>query len=108
MTLQVPDGATITKAWFMVKRNKHDDDVDAKLSKTITSSASAGVGQITDTGADGTGAVYFQIRPADYDVDMTPTTTYYYAIKVLYGTDDPDTVETGTVQFGAGVVQAVS
>jgi proline racemase len=51
----VPSGAVLATGWLTIKEDEDDADVAAIIQKSITSSPSSS-GQITDTGADGTGA----------------------------------------------------
>lgn len=103
----LPDATTITKAWLMVKRRKSDADVDAVISKEITSVLSASIGQITDTGADGTGQLEFRINHTDSD-NLTAGQAYYYAIKILLSTGRPETIETGTMVADPAYITATS
>jgi hypothetical protein len=78
----VPDTLTMTKAYLMIKNRWTDEDVDALVTLTITSSPIAD-GVISDTGADGTGTLEFVIA-ADSLEDITDLgKTYYTAIKVI-------------------------
>lgn len=54
----IPAGQTLTEAIFTVRTANLNTIV---LNKKITSVLVAGKGQITDTGADGEGAVWFQL-----------------------------------------------
>ena len=78
----VPDTLTITKAYLMVKGSWTDLDASALVSLTITSSATAS-GQITDTGADGTGVLQFVIGTSSLSAITDLKKNYYTAIKVI-------------------------
>lgn len=76
----VPAGDTLAKAWLTLKTSIDDAD-PGLVQKEITSVNVAGTGQITDTGADTTGAVRFDLVPADTALP-TPGTAVPYDIKV--------------------------
>lgn len=78
----VPSGLTMTKAYLMVKNNWTDADNSAIVSLSITSSPTAS-GQITDTGADGTGTLEFVIGATALDAITDLSKTYYTAVKVI-------------------------
>ena len=77
----VPDGATLTDAWITVKEHPDDADASAIIQKAITSSDVPGTGQITDTGADGTGAVRFDLADTDTAL-IIPGRDYFWDIQV--------------------------
>lgn len=77
----VPAGRTLARAWLTVKNAPADIDPGI-LQKVITPSAQAGVGQITDTGADGTGSVTFQFTGAQTSALITPGKRYVYDIQL--------------------------
>lgn len=80
-TITVPSGTALLTAWFMVKRSVLDADVDALISKTITSGANTH-GQITDIGTlDLTGVTLFYLTAEDTAL-LTPYSVYPYSIKV--------------------------
>jgi len=101
----VPATTTLAQAWLYVKRLATDPDNQAVFFKSITSAAVAGVGQITDTGADGTGALLFQIAAADSAL-LSPQVPCAYGIQVKLSSGKEYTVETGTIVADRGVVQA--
>jgi hypothetical protein len=101
----VPASTTISKAWLYVKLRKTDADADALITKEITSGAVTGVGQITDTGADETGAVLFQLT-ADDTALLTGNQLYHYGIKVKTASGKYKTVEQGCFVPQPAVVQA--
>lgn len=78
----VPSGLTMTKAYLMVKNTWTDSDGSAVVSLTITASPTAS-GQITDTGADGTGTLEFVIGTTALNAITDLSKTYYTAVKVI-------------------------
>ncbi len=78
----VPDTLTITKAYLMVKNNWTDADGAAVVNLSITSSATAS-GQITDTGADGTGTIEFIFGATTLAGIVDFKRNYYTAVKVI-------------------------
>lgn len=88
----VPATQTITKAWLTLKTSVTDAD-PGLLQKAITSVASGGVGQITDTGAAGTGSLLFQLTGAN--TLALPFGPVFYDIKVLTSAGKVYTVEQG-------------
>lgn len=102
----VPAATTLTDAWFVVKAQATDADGAAPFPlKHITAAAVAGTGQITDTGASGTGALLFQITAANSAL-LTPLVPYVYGIKVKLSSGKEYTIETGTLTADRGSVQA--
>lgn len=62
----VPSGQTIAKAWLTGKTGVVGvDDTGAIFQKIITPSLVPGEGQVTDTGAGGTGQLLFTLEPTD-------------------------------------------
>ncbi len=92
--LGVPSGAVLEEAWLTIKEDVSDDDADAILQKVITSISVSDVGQITDTGASGTGNVVFQLTAAETDT-LVPGQIYYYDIQVKTDTNKHSTREKG-------------
>jgi hypothetical protein len=82
----IPDGQTITKVHWMVKNALDDADADALLTKTVTTVLGAS-GQVTDTGADGTGSASIRIADDDLD-DLLLGKTYRIGIKVICSSGD--------------------
>jgi hypothetical protein len=78
----VPDSLTITKAYLMVKSNWTDPDNNAVVNLSITGSATAS-GQITDSGADGTGTLQFTFGAATLNSITDFKRTYYTTVKVI-------------------------
>lgn len=77
----VPASQVLTDAWLTVKAHVTDADLAAVLQKHITVTYVQGLGNITDTGADGTGAVLFEITPTE-TAALTPRHDYVYDIQV--------------------------
>lgn len=97
----IPATLTIAKCWLTIKAK--DTDADPGLvQKAITDVLSAD-GQITDTGADGTGTVVFLLKPADTGTALTAGKTYVYDIKMKFNDATIATLEKGTVEFEQGV-----
>lgn len=91
----VPEGTTLTKAWLTIKQYETQLDAEAVLQKVITSVLTPGVGQITDTGADETASVIFQLTNAN--TLLLTAYMYFYDIKVLTASGVLRTVEKGTI-----------
>lgn len=77
----VPATQTIVEAWLTIRAVNLSTVV---LTKNITSVDVPGEGQITDTGADGEGAVKFQLTGGTTGdtVDLTAETTYPFDIQI--------------------------
>lgn len=102
----VPATQTLTKAWLTLKTNVGDAD-PGLLQKAITSSLVSGVGQITDTGALGTGAILFQLTGAN-TLALPVGTNIYYDIKVLTSASKIYTVEQGKYYATPRITTATS
>jgi hypothetical protein len=100
----LPAGQTITKAWLTVKLLPADADPGI-FQKDITSSYVVGKGQITDTGADGTGAVSFEVLAAN-TVLLNTANRYYYDIQIKLANGRVYAIEVGTVVPKAGITAA--
>lgn len=99
--LNIPAGRTLAKAWLTVKNL--DTDADPGLvQKTITSVAGAD-GQITDTGADGTGALLFKLSATDTGTTLVAGKTYVFDIQAKFDDNTIATLEKGTISFVQGV-----
>ena len=92
----VPSGQTMTLAWFTVKRKISDSDAQAIFQKQITPSFAANIGQIDDTGADGTGHLLFYLV-ADNTELLTPYSEYRYDIQVKLSGGGIATPEIGVI-----------
>lgn len=103
----LPNAVTFSKAYFTVKANESDADVDAIFQKTITPVLDNAEGQITDTGADGTGAYVFYLQAAD-TVLMTANVRYFYDIQLVLSNNRLNTPEKGLVWGVAQVTKATS
>lgn len=110
-TVELPAGATLTKAWLTIKKDPDTADASADLQKEITGTNVAGTGAIEADGGAGTGDGYATLR-----FDLTPTNTtalgagvkYTFDIQVLTAEGDIDTIEVGTIRFTQGVTDATS
>lgn len=78
---EVPTGTTLAKAVLMVKADLADLDEDALVTKTIFPGATDD-GQITDTGADGTGLLRFVLDNDDVDA-LSVGILYISGVKVI-------------------------
>lgn len=78
----VPAGASVTKAWFMIKASLADADADALVSKEIDLGAGS-MGQILDDGGtDQEANLVFVLDDDDANV-LVVGKTYMSAVKVL-------------------------
>lgn len=103
----VPAGTTLAKAVLMVKADLADADEDALITKTIFPGATSD-GQITDTGADGTGLLVFVIDNDDVDA-LDTGRLYISGVKVILSSDFAYDVDelTVPVRVRQAVVQAI-
>lgn len=92
----VPSGQTITNAWFTVKRKVTDIDAYAVIQKAITPILVTSIGQIDDTGIDGTGHIVLYLIAAE-TVLLTPYSEYHYDIQVKLSGGAISTPETGII-----------
>lgn len=102
----VPASTTITKAWFTVKAAGADADPGV-FQKAITTSDVAGTGQITDSGADGTGALRFDLTKTNTAL-LTPGVEYLYDIQVLLSNGNIATIEQGVIIARRSITAATS
>lgn len=108
----VPSSGAVTKAWFTVKADAADADVDAIFQKMITETLVLAEGHITNTGAVGNVATgFFNLLPAD-TILLAPLTPYVYDIQLYIAMTDLsvriETPEIGTITALDGVTDAVS
>lgn len=103
----IPTGDTIAKAWFTVKRSEAAADVDAIFQKSISTAYVQNQGQITNAGASGTGALFFELNAAA-TVLMTGDKAYYFDIQVKTVNGALYTPEKGTITGRKQVTQATS
>lgn len=92
----VPDGTTISGAWFTIKRKIADLDGSALVQKFITTTYQADIGHIDDTGGDGTGHLIFLLTPSD-TIQLSPLSEYRYDIQVRLDTGMINTPESGVI-----------
>ena len=103
----VPSGVTITRSYFTVKANESDLDAAAIFQKDIDPVLDNTQGHITDTGADGTGAVTFYLQAAD-TVLMSANVPYFYDIQLVLSNNRLNTPEKGLISGVAQITQATS
>jgi hypothetical protein len=101
----IPAGQTLVKAWLTFKSSLSAGDASL-LQKIILPGAVVGQGQITDTGADGTGEVLFQLSNAD-TLGLPIGNRLLYSIKVLTSANKIYTPEQGIYQSVPRVTQAI-
>jgi hypothetical protein len=104
----VPPAQVLTKAWFTAKINPTDLDVDALVSKVVTTVANAD-GQLTDTGSvDLIGEAVFALTPTDTRAIHTNGVTSF-DVQVLTDAGYPYTVITESdISFHEEVTLATS
>src|SRR5689334_20862071 len=90
----VPAGAFIASARFVVKPSQISPDSAIIISKVVTTSDNAGVGQVEDDGADTIGRVRIDMTPSDSAL-LTPLTEYAYWIQITLNTGQKTTLEKG-------------
>jgi len=108
----VPTNGSVTKAWFTVKSDAADLDVDAIFQKEITEVLDLNQGQITNTGLVGNVATgFFNLISAD-TILLTPGIPNVYDIQLLISMTDLstriETPELGVITTRDGVTDAVS
>lgn len=91
----VPSGDTLARAWWTVKRSEYDADADAIFQVEVTSTLAA-AGQITDTGADNTGAVTLNATAAQTG-KLIPKRIYAWDLQVLTTEGHVYTPESGSL-----------
>lgn len=92
----IPVGQTVTNAILTIKSDVSSSII---IQKQITSTLSAGVGQITDTGAGGTAVVKFFLTggTAGDTTDLDAETAYPYDIQLKTSANKHYTPEKGTI-----------
>jgi len=98
----IPAGQVLTEARLTVRSTNLATIV---LSKLITPTLVAGSGQISDTGADGTGVVTFQLTGGvgGDTVNLTPGTLFPFDIQLKTDANKHYTPEVGTISAVAEV-----
>lgn len=99
---KIPSSRTVVEAWLTVKAAVADVDASATFQKIITSTDSAGTGQIEDTGADGSAVIRFDITAANTTA-MTASTSYFYDIQIRLDNSAILTLESGTTSATAQI-----
>lgn len=93
----VPIGRTIQRAWLTIKANLTDSDASAIFQKEITTTHTAGQGQIADdpvASLNRTTELRFEITSSD-TMAMTADQVYYYDIQIRLDSGDIYTIESG-------------
>ncbi len=103
----VPAGTTLAQAWFTVKEDDADATAAKIIQKDITTADVPGTGQITDDGADGTGAVRFDISDVDSAL-LEPGRDYAYDIQVRTAGNAIYTPEKGKMKTVQGVTTPIA
>jgi cytoskeletal protein RodZ len=102
----VPATQTLALAWMTFKTNVTDAD-PGLLQKAITTASVAGTGQITDTGASGTGVVFFQLTAAN-TLTLPSGVNVHYDIKVKTSAGKIYTAEQGIFNLAPRITTATS
>lgn len=102
----IPVGQLLQKVWLTIKESETDADVDALAQVSVTTNATAS-GQITDTGADGTGGATINV-PAATTALLSGGQLYHYDIQVQTDASLLYTPEKGTLTPVAGITRATS
>jgi hypothetical protein len=104
--VRVPDiqalkGYIVTTAWFVVKQSKFDADIDALITKTVTSTEVIGQGLIINPSTYG-GDVRFDLIPSD-TVNLIPDRNYYYVVKYKTSEGNVYTLKADIFRVKAGI-----
>jgi len=101
----IPSGTVLSQAWFTVKKKYTDADVDAIISKLITTVNQSGIGFIEDAGAgDGIAKIHFYLTPLD-TVKLIAYSQYPYDIKIKLDNSMLFTPESGLIVASPAVKQ---
>ena len=103
----VPSGLTVTKAYLTVKTNQTDNDGSALFQKSITTTNTAGTGQIEDAGSSGTAVLRFDITSTNSQAPAKDTLVYF-SLRVIYSDGTDITLENGQTSFMSSTTGAVS
>jgi len=87
--IDLPVGRTVTQAWMTV----------GSLQKIITSAPQAGIGQITDPGADGAASLLFEFTITDTGVTLAHERAAHFSIQVKFDNGEIATLEAGDFQL---------
>jgi len=90
-----PGSGTLEKGWLTVKENPQQDDSEALIKKSITTSPSAD-GAITDPGGSGVGQFVFHLLSIDTG-KLKHRVVYYIDIWIKTTLDEPTGTETGRI-----------
>ena len=103
----VPPGLTVTKAYLTVKTNQTDNDGSALFQKAITTTNSAGTGQVEDAGASGTAVLRFDITSTNSQAPAKDTLVYF-SLRVIYSDGTDITLENGMTSWASSTTGATS
>lgn len=103
----VPPGLTATKAYLTVKTNQTDVDGSALFQKSITTTNTAGTGQIEDAGSSGTAVLRFDITSTNSQAPAKDTLVYF-SLRVIYSDGTDITLENGQTSFMSSTTGATS
>lgn len=105
--LDLPDAATVSKAWFTVKANAEALDAAAVLLLTISTTLTSS-GQITDAGTtSGTASLRFLLTGTQ-TLLIVPGTVYVWDIQILLADGGLFTPCKGTIEAEQQVTIATS
>lgn len=108
----VPANGAVTKAWFTVKENASDLDVNLIFQKIIDEDLDTAQGHITNTGAIGNVCTGFFNLLSSETILLTPLTPYVYDIQILISMTDLtmriETPEIGQIMTIDGITDATS
>ena len=102
----IPFGATIASAKFQIKPTETSPDSAVIISKNVTGTDSAGVGQVEDDGAtDLIGRIRFDMIPANSAL-LIPGTQYAYWVQITLNSGQKTTLEKGQIFTEQGLLHA--
>jgi hypothetical protein len=88
------DDVTVDNAWLVVKESIGDADDDALITKAITTSDQAGIGQIVN--GDNSAVLTFRLTDPETGT-LTPLAWYSVAIKAWLSSGEQQAIELGTM-----------
>lgn len=103
----VPASDSLAKCWLTIKRREGDLDTAAIVQKSISSTYVQGQGQITDTGADTAGALFFELTNTDTAL-LIGGTVYFFDLQVKTTNGAIYTPESGKIIAKAQITRATT